>query len=92
MRRVYAIYMYRAVARPHVAKTLVLALSFVGLASLISFPNVLQNMPGDPLSVLSFLTSAFFETEILVQMMSVVFLGFLVWLLPDVLHPRAQTA
>ncbi len=84
--------MYRAIARPYVAKTLVLALSFVGLASLISLPNVLQNMPGEPLEVFSFLAAAFAETEMLVQMMSVVFLGFLVWLLPDVFQPRAQPA
>ena len=88
MRRVYAIFLYRMVARPRTLKVSVLLLSFTALLSLISFPNVVSNVPGDPLQMLSFFTSAFLETEIIVQTAFLLFVGFLVWLLPDLFHTR----
>lgn len=92
MRRVYVIYAARKLAQPRVLKLGALLGCFVVLASWTSLPHVWSNMPGNPVELLSFFTSAFAETEMLVQLASLLFFGFLVWLLPDLFEHRLEVA
>lgn len=88
MRRVYAVYMWRQIARPRTLKAFVLASALASLTSLVSLPNVVANMPGDPVRVMNFLAAAFVSTEMAVQLLSVLMLAVGVWFVRDVLTPQ----
>lgn len=87
MRRVYVIYLWRQIMRPRTAKAALLAAGIVAIASVVSLPNVIQNMPGDPLHFLTFLAAAFLGTEVVVQVLSIATIGVAAWLMKDVVSP-----
>lgn len=88
MRRVYAVYLWRQIARPRTVKAFVLASALAGLTSLVSLPHVVANMPGDPVRVLNFFAAAFVGTDMTVQMLSVVMVAFAAWIMRDILTPQ----
>jgi hypothetical protein len=88
MRRVYTVYVWRKIARPRTLKAFVLASVLAGITSLVSLPNVVANMPGDPLMVLNFFAAAFVGTEMVVQLLSVVMLAVTLWLMRDFFTPQ----
>ena len=92
MRRVYAIYVWRQVARPRTAKAFLLACGLFAIASAVSLPHVIQNMPGDPIRALSFFTSAFLATEVLVQVLFLGVIAIAAWFLRDVFTPQFARA
>ncbi len=88
MRRVYVVYAWRQFARPRTAKAFLLACGLFAIASAVSLPNVIENMPGDPILAFSFFASAFLGTEVVVQLLFLGVIGVAAWLLRDVFTPQ----
>ena len=68
MRRVYALYLVRQIARPAVRLT-VLACAFFGIAVSVSLSSVFQNLinAGDALGFFRLILDAFIKTDFLVH-------------------------
>lgn len=71
MRRVYTIYAIRALLSVTALKVYGLVAAVVGMGVFVSFSNVLANVPHitETKSFISFVESAFFETEFVVQVL-----------------------
>jgi len=83
MRRVYVIYTLRQALSPLALKVYVLAVSFVGIASLVSVGNVFANMPADLLGMFTFVFYALTHTEFVVQLLIFGTLAVALWLVRD---------
>lgn len=92
MRRVYAVYAWRQIARPRTAKAFLLATCLFAFSSVVSLPNVFENMPGDPVLALSFFTSAFLGTEVMVQVLLLGVIAVAAWFLRDIFTPQFTRA
>lgn len=86
MRRVYAVWLFRKLASPFAVELFFLgALSF-GLSVYVSIRNVVNNTPSifSPGAVAGFFASAFYQAEMIVQILFVGMLASLIFLLKDV--------
>lgn len=86
MRRVYAIWLFRRLSGPFAVELFFLgALSF-GLSVYVSIRNVVNNTPSvfSPGAVAGFFASAFYQAEMIVQILFVGILASAVFLLKDI--------
>lgn len=91
MRRVYAIWFVRQVLSPLSIK-IAIALTLVWqLKEYVSVRQVIANAPSlaDPLSSLSFLSTAFVSTQLVVQILVVGLILSLAWFFRDILKGYA---
>lgn len=90
MRRVYFMYGVRLFLRSASVKVGAVGVVFVAIASSVSLPNVVRNMPGNVFDAPVFFLSAFLETDVLVQVLVLAVFGFSLWLALDLLRSVAR--
>lgn len=88
MRRVRWIHTLKRITHPAAVRVYVLSALFIGVASLVSVPNVLANMPAlaDVSRLYSFMVSAFAHTELVVQIGVLFAFALAVWVVRDVVR------
>ena len=84
MKRVKSVHYLRVVVRPFLVKSTLLVLSMVGVASLVSVPNVINNMFNSKIDYFTYILQAFYQTRFTVQFILVVSIILSVWWLFDV--------
>ncbi len=88
MRRVYAIWFFRKATSPFVLETLAFAGGILGLASYVSFRNVMMNVSpilDSPWSLAGFFSSAFSATELVSKILLVAMAVLIAFLMKDLL-------
>jgi hypothetical protein len=85
MRRVYAVWALKKLTSPFAMKLLVLAGVLRQSFSMVSVPNVIKNSPSffNPVASSEFLSRAFMNTEISVQLLVIAILSLSLWLIRD---------
>jgi len=84
MKRVKSVHYLRVVVRPFLVKSTLLFLSMTGVASLVSVPNVINNMFNSKIDYFTYILQAFYQTRFTVQFILVVSIILSVWWLFDV--------
>ena len=84
MKRVKSVHYLRVVIRPFLVKSTLLVLSMAGVASLVSVPNVINNMFNSKIDYFTYILQAFYQTRFTVQFILVVSIILSVWWLFDV--------
>jgi len=93
MRRIYTAWLLRSATRPFMVKSYILFVLLLQIISRVSVSDVLLNAPGfsDPVRNISFFSSAFFNTEAVVQLVTLGAGVVLVFFFRDVLGRSFQT-
>ena len=88
MRRVYAIWFVKKILSPAVLKGGILVSILYQLKEYVSLRHVVGNAPSlaDFSASFSFLASAFFHTQAMVQLLSIGLLAFGIWFVRDLLR------
>lgn len=86
MRRIYALWFYKKITSPFAAELFFLVAIFFGLTAYVSLKNIFNNTPSvfSPGAVAGFFASAFYQTEMIVQVLFVGMLASLIFLLKDI--------
>lgn len=80
MKRVKTVHYMRVVVRPFLVKSSLLILSVFGVASLVSVPNVINNMLNSQADYFTYISGAFFQTRSIVQVTLIFSLAlFILW-------------
>lgn len=86
MRRIYAVWFYKKLTSSFAVELFFLAAIFFGLTAYVSLKNIFNNTPSvfSPVAVAGFFASAFYQAEMIVQILFVGMLASLIFLLKDV--------
>jgi len=92
MRRIYAIRLMKLVVAP-LAALAALLVALWGIGREVWVAKVLENMPAlsDVPGILTFGTTAFIQTDLIVQTLSVLFIAAILWLASELAHTLKQT-
>lgn len=86
MTRVYFFWFYKKITAPFVMELIVFAGLILGLSIYVSVGNVINNAPSllSPANLFNFFTSAFFETELIVQLILLMIIVPIALLIRDI--------
>ena len=92
MRRIYAIRTMKLAAAP-LAALVALAVALWGIGREVWVAKVLENMPAlsDVPGILAFGTTAFIQTDLMVQTLSILLIAAILWLASELAHTLKQT-
>ncbi|MFH1956083.1 MAG: hypothetical protein ABIJ28_00320 [Patescibacteria group bacterium] len=86
MARIYFFWFYKKLTAPFVMELIVFAVLILGLSIYVSVGDVINNAPSllSPANLFNFFTSAFFETELIVQMILLMVIAPVAFLIRDI--------